>query len=35
MRNVIRAPRPGTIGKVSVTQGQPVKHHDLLVEYRG
>jgi len=35
MKNVIRAPRAGTIGKVSVTQGQPVKHHDLLVEYIG
>ncbi len=35
MKNVIRAPRAGTIGKVSVTQGQSVKHHDLLVEYTG
>jgi len=35
MKNVIRAPRAGTIGKVSVTQGQSVKHHDLLVEYKG
>jgi biotin carboxyl carrier protein len=35
MKNVIRAPRAGTIGKVSVTQGQSVKHHDLLVEFTG
>jgi len=35
MKNVIRAPRAGTIGKVAVTQGQSVKHHDLLVEFTG
>ena len=35
MKNVIRAPRAGIIGKVSVTQGQSVRHHDLLVEYTG
>jgi biotin carboxyl carrier protein len=35
MKNVIRAPRAGTIAKVPVTPGQPVKHNDLLVEYKG
>jgi biotin carboxyl carrier protein len=33
MKNVIRAPRAGTIASVKVAVGQHVKHHDVLVEY--
>jgi glutaconyl-CoA/methylmalonyl-CoA decarboxylase subunit gamma len=33
MRNVIRAPRPATIGQVHVVIGQSVKHRDVLVEF--
>lgn len=33
MKNIIRAPRSGTIREVCVSTGQHVKHHDLLVEY--
>jgi len=34
MKNVIRAPRLGTIGQVLISPGQSVKHHDVLVEYQ-
>lgn len=33
MKNIIRAPRPGTLTGVHVSAGQHVKHNDLLVEY--
>ena len=33
MKNIIRAPRDGKLASVHVTNGQIVKHHDLLVEY--
>lgn len=33
MKNVIRAPRAGTIAVVRVTTGQTVKHKEVLVEY--
>lgn len=33
MKNIIRAPRSGTIGAVRVSAGQHVKHHDPLMEY--
>lgn len=35
MKNVIRAPRGGTISAVRVSAGQHVKHHDVLMEYAG
>jgi biotin carboxyl carrier protein len=33
MKNSIRAPKDGIIEKVSVVDGQTVKHHDVLAEY--
>lgn len=33
MKNIIRAPRGGTIHDVHVSTGQHVKHHDLLMEF--
>ena len=33
MKNVIRAPRAGEIGKVLVTAGEHVQHHDVLMEF--
>lgn len=33
MKNVIRAPRAGTVAAVRVVSGQTVKHHDVLMEY--
>ncbi|HML22936.1 MAG TPA: hypothetical protein PKD09_14890 [Aggregatilinea sp.] len=33
MKNVIRAPRAGSIASVHVATGQHVKHRDLLFEY--
>lgn len=33
MKNVIRAPRTGTVATIKITTGQHVKHHDLLIEY--
>ncbi len=33
MRNIIRAPRGGTIGAVHVSAGQHVKHHDRLIDF--
>ncbi|HMM29175.1 MAG: biotin/lipoyl-containing protein [Chloroflexota bacterium] len=35
MKNIIRAPRSGTIGAVRVSAGQHVKHHDVLMDYAG
>jgi len=35
MKNIIRAPRSGTIGAVRVSAGQHVKHHDVLIDYAG
>ena len=33
MRNSIRATRSGEISQVNVTPGQPVRHHDVLMEF--
>ncbi len=33
MKNAIRAPRAGTIGKVLAAVGEHVQHHDLLIEF--
>ena len=33
MKNTIRTPRAGTIGKVNVLPGQSVQHRDVLVEF--
>ena len=33
MKNAIRAPRAGTIGKILAAMGEHVQHHDLLIEY--
>lgn len=33
MKNIIRAPRSGTIGAIRVSPGQHVRHHDVLIEY--
>lgn len=33
MKNMIRAPRTGTIATVQVSAGQSVQHRDLLMEY--
>lgn len=33
MKNIIRASRSGEIGRVLVTPGQHVKHHDAMIEY--
>ncbi len=33
MKNIIRAPRAGTIGQVAVNEGQTVKHREVLMEY--
>lgn len=33
MKNIIRAPRSGTIGEVRISSGQHVKHHDVLMEF--
>lgn len=35
MKNIIRAPRGGTIGAVRVSAGQHVKHRDVLIDYAG
>lgn len=35
MKNIIRAPRGGTVGAVRVSAGQHVKHHDVLMDYAG
>jgi biotin carboxyl carrier protein len=33
MKNVIRSPRGGVIEKIKITQGQTVKHQDILLAY--
>lgn len=33
MKNIVRAPRAGTISAVHISAGQHVKHNDLLFEY--
>lgn len=33
MRNSIRATRSGQIGKINVSPGQSVRHHEVLMEY--
>lgn len=33
MKNSIRSPRTGEIGRVAVAAGDQVKHHDLLFEF--
>jgi biotin carboxyl carrier protein len=33
MKNSIRSPRAGTVGKILVATGQIVRHHDPLLEF--
>jgi len=35
MRNVVRAPRAGTVAAVHVAAGEHVRHHQALITYQG
>jgi biotin carboxyl carrier protein len=35
MKNAVRATRAGTVAEVAVTEGQTVKHGQVLVRYEG